>query len=34
MYLGALSPTKLKRLRVAHVLDSYDRRGDAKDYIW
>ena len=32
--LGALSPTKLKRLRVVHVLDSYDRREDAKDYIW
>jgi hypothetical protein len=32
--LGALSPTKLKRLRVVHVLDSYDRRKDAKDYIW
>ncbi len=24
--LGALSPTKLKKLRVVHVLDSYDRR--------
>jgi hypothetical protein len=32
--LGALSPTKLKRLRVVHVLDSYERRSDAKDYIW
>lgn len=32
--IGALSPTKLKRLRVVHVLDSYDRRKDAKDYIW
>jgi len=32
--LGALSPTKLKKLRVVHVLDSYDRRRDAKDYIW
>ena len=32
--LGALSPTKLKRLRVVHVLDSYERRKDAKDYIW
>jgi hypothetical protein len=32
--LGALSPTKLKRLRVVHVLDNYDRRKDAKDYIW
>jgi len=32
--LGQLSPTKLKRLRVVHVLDSYQRRRDAKDYIW
>jgi hypothetical protein len=32
--LGALSPTKLKKLRVVHVLDSYERRRDAKDYIW
>ena len=32
--LGALSPTKLKKLRVVHVLDSYERRKDAKDYIW
>jgi len=32
--IGALSPTKLKRLRVVHILDSYDRRSDAKDYIW
>ncbi len=32
--IGALSPTKLKKLRVVHVLDSYERRGEAKDYIW
>jgi len=32
--IGQLSPAKLKRLRVVHVLDSYDRRGEAKDYIW
>lgn len=32
--IGALSPTKLKRLRVVHVLDSYERREEAKDYIW
>jgi len=32
--IGALSPVKLKRLRVVHVLDSYERRGEAKDYIW
>ena len=32
--LGQLSPTKLKKVRVVHVLDSYERRNDAKDYIW
>jgi len=32
--IGQLSPTKVKKLRVVHVLDSYDRRGEAKDYIW
>ncbi|MBV9269412.1 MAG: hypothetical protein JO061_24805, partial [Acidobacteriaceae bacterium] len=32
--LGQLSPTKLKRVRVVHVLDSYQRRAEAKDYIW
>ncbi|MEP6961124.1 MAG: hypothetical protein ABI995_03550, partial [Acidobacteriota bacterium] len=32
--IGQLSPTKVKRLRVVHVLDNYDRREDAKDYIW
>jgi hypothetical protein len=32
--IGQLSPTKLKRLRVVHVLDSYDRRAEAKDYLW
>ncbi|MEO7141884.1 MAG: hypothetical protein ABI165_00100 [Bryobacteraceae bacterium] len=32
--MGQLSPTKLKRIRVVHVLDSYDRRKQAKDYIW
>ena len=34
MPIGALSPTKLKKLRVVHVLDSYDRRREAKEYIW
>jgi hypothetical protein len=29
-----LNPTKLKKLRVVHVLDSYERRDEAKDYIW
>jgi hypothetical protein len=32
--LGQLSPSKLKKLRVVHVLDGYERRKDAKDYIW
>jgi hypothetical protein len=32
--VGALSPAKMKRLRVVHVLDSYDRRNDAQQYIW
>jgi hypothetical protein len=32
--IGALSPTKVKRVRVVHVLDSYARRAEAKDYIW
>ncbi|MBV8819497.1 MAG: hypothetical protein JO022_14150 [Acidobacteriaceae bacterium] len=32
--IGALSPAKLKKLRVVHVLDSYERRSHAKDHIW
>ena len=32
--IGALSPTKLKKIRVVHVLDSHQRRAEAKDYIW
>ena len=32
--LGQLSPSKLKKLRVVHVLDSHKRRDDAKQYIW
>lgn len=32
--IGALSPAKMKKLRVVHVLDSYERRKDAKEYIW
>jgi hypothetical protein len=32
--IGQLSPARLKKLRVVHVLDSYDRRLEAKDYIW
>jgi hypothetical protein len=32
--LGQLSPSKLKKIRVVHVLDSYERREQAKQYIW
>jgi hypothetical protein len=32
--IGALSPTTLKKIRVVHVLDSYERRDQAKEYIW
>lgn len=32
--IGQLSPQKLKRIRVVHILDSYARREQAKDYIW
>lgn len=32
--IGALSPARLKKLRVVHVLDSYARRKDAKEFIW
>lgn len=32
--IGQLSPTKLKKIRVVHVLDGYARREDAKQYIW
>jgi hypothetical protein len=31
---GQFAPTKLKRIRVVHVLDGYDRRKDAAQYIW
>ena len=32
--LGQLSPAKLKKIRVVHVLDSYARRADAKQHLW
>jgi hypothetical protein len=32
--IGQLSPTKLKRIRAVHVLDSHGRREIAKDFIW
>lgn len=32
--IGQLSSARLKKLRVVHVLDSYARREEAKEYIW
>ncbi len=32
--IGQLSPAKIKKIRVVHVLDSYERRAEAKDYLW
>jgi hypothetical protein len=32
--LGSLSPVKLKRLRIFHVLAGHDKREVARDYIW
>jgi hypothetical protein len=32
--IGQLSPARLKKLRVVHVLDGYDKRDAAKEYIW
>jgi len=32
--IGQLSPTKLKKIRVVHVLDSHARRDTAREYIW
>ena len=32
--IGALSPARLKKLRVVHVLDGYERRKEAKEFIW
>ena len=32
--IGQLSPVSLKRIRVVHVLDGYDKREIAKDYLW
>jgi hypothetical protein len=32
--VGQLSPVTLKKIRVVHVLDGYDKRKTAKDYIW
>jgi len=32
--IGQLSSPKLKKLRVVHILDGYDRRKTAKEFIW
>jgi hypothetical protein len=32
--IGALNPAKVKKIRVVHVLDSYERRDQAKEYLW
>ncbi|MGO9897878.1 MAG: hypothetical protein ACLPX8_27140, partial [Bryobacteraceae bacterium] len=32
--IGQLSPVSLKKIRVVHVLDSYEKREIAKDYLW
>lgn len=32
--LGQLSPSKIKKIRVVHVLDGYARREQASQYIW
>jgi hypothetical protein len=32
--IGQLSPVALKKIRAVHVLDGYEKRDIAKDYIW
>ena len=32
--LGQLSPAKLKKIRVVHVLENHRRRKDAQQFIW
>jgi hypothetical protein len=32
--IGQLSPAKLKKIRVVHVLDGYQRRRAAKEFLW
>jgi hypothetical protein len=32
--IGQLSPVTMKKIRVVHVLDGYDKRATAKDIIW
>jgi hypothetical protein len=32
--MGQLSPVTMKKIRVVHVLDGYDKRENAKEFIW
>jgi hypothetical protein len=32
--IGQMSPARLKRIRVVHVLDGHSRRDSAKQFIW
>jgi len=32
--IGQLSPVTMKKIRVVHVLDGYDKREQAKEFIW
>ena len=32
--IGQFSPVSLKKIRVVHVLDGYDKREIAKEYLW
>jgi hypothetical protein len=32
--IGQVSPVTLKKIRVVHVLDGYDKRAIAQDYVW
>ena len=32
--IGQLSPVSLKKIRVVHVLDGYEKRDIAKEYLW
>jgi hypothetical protein len=32
--IGQLSPISIKKIRAVHVLDGYDKREIAKDYLW
>jgi uncharacterized protein YifE (UPF0438 family) len=32
--IGQLSPVTMKKIRVVHVLDGYEKRENAKEFIW